>query len=72
MKGGWPEGPGGFRPRTSAPSSVICSANATFPPVGGRLRVAERGGPYSDAGSSLSVGAGDPYPFCLASFDISP
>ena len=30
----------------STPSSVICSANATFPPVGGRQRAAEGGGPY--------------------------
>ena len=30
---------GGMR-LTSAPSSVICSANATFPPVGGRQRPA--------------------------------
>ena len=27
-----------------APSSVICSANATFPPAGGRPRAAEGGG----------------------------
>ena len=33
-------------PLSSAPSSVICFANATFPPVGGRQRAAEGGGPY--------------------------
>ena len=32
--------PTGVMRLTSAPSSVICSANATFPPVGGRQRPA--------------------------------
>ena len=34
VKGGWPEGPGGFRPQMNAPSSVTASGRATFPPGG--------------------------------------